>query len=44
MRNLFLWACYHLWLLIPPRYVFSKPANWLLQYAGEYANRPEPTP
>lgn len=40
MRNAFLWVCYHVWMLIPSRWVFSRPANWLLPYAGEHAHRP----
>lgn len=40
IRDAFLWACFHVWLRIPSRWTFSRPGMWLLQYAGEYANRP----
>lgn len=41
MRTIFLWVCYRIWMAIPVRWNASKPALWLLQYAGECAYRVE---
>lgn len=35
--RLWCWAAYWLYSLTPERGRFTRPARWLLQYAGHYA-------
>ena len=36
-------ACYHVWMCWPERWLFTRPALWLLQFAGRYANDDQST-